>query len=331
MQPIIARLKVSLWAFSVACCVAAPALAQRTPQNTRTVTGTINALEFAQISSPTTEFVEFVYFLGPRFQDKGFMTQPAEIVLNGPIGSTATVELQKNPLGLPGPKYLASFIDGRAKLEMKERDAVEQFAEIMGRLFPGVSLATLRRIYSEEELERLAEAYASTNPNDPDKNGVRTFAILHKDTCAPKITAYIARLVIDLRNVAPAKRLSAKVWGGFRMYPPTTMNAALAQKGLPVDGPLNGKQFVQLSSMPQSAPTISFVHWKTRPVRQRKAKTFLSVRHPQHGTMLKTGVPKIKGAKKLTVEHLGNNENSIYSVCVTVGPKRQAINGFKKP
>jgi hypothetical protein len=331
MHRCITWFKASVVVFIGASLVATSASAQRTPINTRTVTAAVNTLNLVQITNSTTEFVEFVYVLEPRFQDKGFVTHAAEIVLNGPIGSTATVELKKNPFGVPGPTYLASFIDGRPNLEMKERDPVELLAEILGRIFPGVTLETLRKTYSEEELQRLAEAYAATNPGDPDKNGVRSFALLHKDACAPKITSYIARLVVDLRDVAPANRARAKVWGGFRMHPPTTMNAVLAQKGTPANGPLNGKQFVQLSSMPQSRPNIWFTNWKSRPGTRRKAKKFLTTRHPLYGTMLQVLVPKIKGAKKLTVEHLGENKDSIYSVCIAVGPKRQAINGFKNP
>lgn len=317
---------------SLACLVwVHTASAQRTPLNTRSVSANVNDFTLVRVTSPSTEFVELSYILGPRFQDKGSITHPARIIINGPVGVRATVEMQKTRAGVPNRIYRASFLDGRNALEMRSRDPVEIYAEALGRLFPGVTVESLRRTYSPEQLEELAAAFLRANGDDPASTSVQALAVLHKDACTPALTTYIVRLVIDLRRVPPAERIGAKVWGGLTPLPPAIQKVALATIGRPIDGTLNGQRFVQLSSIPQSNPTVGFVRWKNRPLTRRTVRRSLTIRHPTYGQMIQTVVPKVAGARKLTVEHLGTNENSIYSVCIAVSPKRQRINGFKDP
>jgi len=325
--------------FFVCACIStlfigrAPLLAQRTPENTKVVYSTNGALITQTISDPAIQFVTFEVIVAARYKDPGHLSQPAEVTLKAPIGTTATLQLEKVfPTGVGGTPYPITFSDGGTVLGIEEVDPLEAYARYLSRIFPGITVEDLRRMYSPEELADRVENFRNFNQNDIAADGIKAIAILQKDTCAPTLKTYRARLIVDLRGVSPTERAAPiRVAGGIKTLEPESARAALVKIGEPGDGKLKGKRLALLASKAPQDSTIRFTQYSgARRIRSLKARRPGIYTHRSHGTMLKVGLPVIRKAAKITVEHLGPEGKSVYSVCAPLTSKRAIkLNGFK--
>jgi len=199
-----------------------PALAQRTPTNTRVVAATNGALITTTITDPAIQFVTFEVIIAARYQDPGHLSQPAEVTLKAPIGSTATLEMEKMfPNAGSGKPYPIEFVSGGRSIGIDEGNLLEEYARYLSRIFPGITVDDLRRMYSPEELAQRLETFRNFNQSDMATDGIKELAILQKDTCTPQLKTYRARLIVDLRSVTPETRgTQIKVAGAIKTLEP---------------------------------------------------------------------------------------------------------------
>lgn len=308
-------------------------LAQRTPADTQTVYATNGALITATITNPAIQFVTFEVVIAARYKDPGHLTQPAEVTLKAPIGSTATLQMEKVfPNIGSGKPYAIQFADGKRAIAIEEGDLLEEYARYLSRLFPGITAEDLRRMYSPEELAQRLQNFKNFNDRDIAADGIKATAILQKDTCAPQLKTYRARLIVDLRGVDPARRATQiKVAGAIRTLEPEPTRAASIRIGGLNDGNLKGKPLILLASREPQLTTLRFTQYsKGRQLRSLKAKRNLVYTHRVHGLMLKAGLPKIRKVRNVTVDQIGPDGKSIYSVCAPLVAKKPVkLNGFK--
>lgn len=307
--------------------------AQPTVANTKVVYSTNGAFLTQTITDPAIEFVVFEIIVAPRSADPGFISQSAEIKLRGPVGTQATLEMEKVfPNVGAGVPYPLTFADGARSIQIKPGNAYEEYVRYLQLIYPGITLEQLRQMYSPDELERMVEVFWNSNQRTILDEGIVETAILQKDTCSPNLRTYRARLIVDLRGVSAEDRTPPfKVAGAIKTLDPDVNRAALIKTGDATDGALKGKRVAFLASPEPSMSKIQFVTYTSnRRLRILKAKKTSVTSSPYHGSLLKSEIPKIRKIKKVTIEQIGRNGQSVYSVCAPLVSKKPVrLNGFK--
>lgn len=310
-----------------------PAHAQRTPANTKIVPSTNGAFLTETVSNPAIRYVVYEMVIGSRYQDPGHLTQSATVKLKGPLGTQATIEMEKvSPTLGSGKPYPVLLADGSRAITLRDGNAYEEYARYLSKIYPGITVEQLRQMYSPEELDILVENFMILNRQTMLNEGITATAILQKDTCATALRTYRVRIIVDLGGINAADRVSpVKVAASITTNPPATEQAALIKTGDASDGKLKGKRLALLETSDTKLSTLRFVHYSgNRRARVIKAKKPVPVTHPRHGLMLKSALPVIKKVKKITVEQIGPEGRNVYSVCAPITSKKPVrLNGFK--
>jgi len=311
----------------------APAHAQRTPANTKIVNSTNGAFLTETVSDPAIRYVVYEMIIASRYQDPGHLTQSARVKVKGPLGTQATVEMEKVSLTLgSGKPYPAYLINGSRTIAIEEGNAYEEYARYLSKVYPGITVEQLRQMYSPEELDMLVENYKLFNQQQMMNEGIIETVILQKDTCTPALKTYRVRIIVDLSEVSAADRTSTiKVAASLTTNPPAKEQAALIKTGDATDGALKGKRVVLMETSDTTQSKLRFVHYSgSRQAKVIKAKKTSPYNHSVHGLMIKSALPSLKKVKKITVEQVGPGGREVYSICAPMVSKKPVrLNGFK--